>query len=83
MTPRCCSFFRVTLRSGYSPCDALQVFWLKLYLASCVLVMLWAFVRGNAARNYLEFCQLLGLVLLWPVTLCVELALARANRAPR
>lgn len=73
----------VILTPGYWPRYALQVFWLNVYLVSCVAVMIWALLRGNAARNYLEFCQLLGLCLLWPVTFCVELYLARVNRAAR
>jgi hypothetical protein len=64
-------------------CYGFQVPYVSIYLATCALVMVLALVRGGAARNYLEFCQTLGICLLWPLTLAVEVSLARANRTAR
>jgi len=52
----------------------------KLYYGIALVLMLVALIRERGARNYLEFCQLLGMCALWPITITLEIALSVANR---
>jgi hypothetical protein len=71
------------LTSGYLPSYTLQVFWLKLYAALGLAVLLYALVRGRAGRNYSEFCHTLGLCMLWPSTAALEFLMWRRLRRER
>lgn len=53
------------------------------YALAALALFLFALIRERGARNYLEFCQLVGLVALWPITITLEATLAWHNRKAR
>lgn len=52
------------------------------WLGVAIMFMIVALLRREAG-NYLEFCQVLGLCALWPITLTLEIALAWHHRKAR
>ena len=55
--------------------------YLIAYFSVAAILLAIALVRERGAANYHDFCATLGLCLLWPITLTLELTLAWYNRA--
>ncbi len=54
-----------------------------VYLCAGALLLLVALIKERGAENYHAFCGLLGLCLLWPITITLEILLARHSRKAR
>lgn len=54
-------------------------FWPWSYPAVAALLFLIVLIRGEI-KNYLQFCQVLGIVALWPLSLVIEFTSAWLQR---
>lgn len=64
-----------------------MIVWAWCSLAWCASVAFWVIVSFARERhwpeNYHQFCEVLGLCVLWPLTLALEILLTLAARAEK